>query len=454
MDTIARDQEVLVSDTDGPRIFFGWWTLLAVFVVMTAGSGFAFYAQGVYLNALVEEQGFSTSAASAGTAIFFVAQGIGGYFTGSLISRFDARVVITFGAIVSAAGIALLGEVRNEWQMAGVFVLFGAGYALAGLVPATSIVTRWFHRRRSVALSIASSGLSLGGIVVTRKLSSVIENETLADSAQLIALVYMAMMIPIVWLLLRPSPESMGLRPDGEAALKVGEVAPPPDGWDYDDAIHSRYFKVLSFAFVLLMAAQVGAIQHLFKLVADRVDTNAARLGVSLLAGVSVVARISGGIAAAKMSISKLISFLIVVQTIGIAIIGVSTSKTPIMIGVVVMGLAIGNLLMLHPLLLAQAFGVKDYPRIYGTASLLMVFGVASGPFMVGALRDLTSYRTAFLVMAALAVFGGLVFRTMGEPGEPGDHHRRTHNRPSTPRSTRSLLAPVVFDVTEVTVDA
>ena len=110
--------------------------------VMTAGSGFAFYAQGVYLNALVEEQGFSTSAASAGTAIFFVAQGIGGYFTGALISRFDARVVITFGAIVSAAGIALLGEVRNEWQMAGVFVLFGAGYALAGLVPATSIVTR------------------------------------------------------------------------------------------------------------------------------------------------------------------------------------------------------------------------------------------------------------------------------------------------------------------------
>jgi hypothetical protein len=76
---------------------------------------------------------------------------------------------------------------------------------------------------------------------------------------------------------------------------------------------------------------------------------------------------------------------------------------------------------------------------------------VASGPFIVGALRDLTSYRTAFLVMAALAVFGGLVFRVIGEPG---DHHRRTHNRPSTPRSTRSLLAPVVFDVTEVTVDA
>ena len=54
------------STKSPPRIFYGWWTLLAVFIIMTAGSGFAFYAQGVFLKALIDEQGFSTAAASAG----------------------------------------------------------------------------------------------------------------------------------------------------------------------------------------------------------------------------------------------------------------------------------------------------------------------------------------------------------------------------------------------------
>ena len=37
--------------------------------------------------------------------------------------------------------------------------------------------------------------------------------------------------------------------------------------------------------------------------------------------------------------------------------------------------------------LLADAFGVKDYPRIYGMGQLIMT-GVGSGPFLVGLIRD------------------------------------------------------------------
>jgi MFS family permease len=457
------------STKSAPRIFYGWWTLLAVFIIMTAGSGFAFYAQGVFLKALIDEQGFSTAAASAGTGIFFLAQGVGGYFTGALISRYDARAVITFGAVISAAGIALLGEVRNEWQMVLVFILFGAGYALAGLVPATSIVTRWFHKKRSVALSIASSGLSLGGILITPKLGSVVAVDTLEDSAVTIAILYLLMMVPVVWLLLRPSPEAMGLRPDGEAALAAGVEAPPLDGWAYEEVLRSRYFWVLSGAFILVMAAQVGAIQHLYKLVSDRTDTATAGLALAVLAATSVVARITGGVVAKKVSIAKLISVLILVQIAGIGVIAVSDSKMWLVAGVVIMGAAIGNLLMLHPLLLAQTFGVREYPKIYGAGYLLMVIGVASGPFIVGFLRDVTSYRTAFLTMAALAAAGAVVFHTVGEPlpapipkasgapttsltGESPAVAVPTGSvtapiAPPAPRQSRPLVPPVVFDV-------
>lgn len=379
---------------------------------MTAGSGFAFYAQGVFLDALVLEQGFSVSISGAGTGVFFAVSGISGYYTGGLISRFDVRHVITLGAAVSAFGIYLLGQVRTEWQMFAVFVIFGGGYALAGLVPTTSIVTRWFSRRRSVALAIASTGLSLGGIVITPTLGRVIDDRSLVELAPRVAIIYFLCIVPVTWLLIRPSPEAIGLRPDGDPPMDEADGPTELPGAPFDEAVGSAYFKFLSAAFVLIMAAQVGALQHLFKYTKDSIDIDAAAIALMVVTATSVTARMLGGLAAMRFPLISLASALVIVQTIGLVIVAsAGGSLTVILVGCVVLGTAMGNLLMLHPLLLAEAFGVRDYSRIYGLGSLLMVIGVGLGPFIVGVLRDLLDYRQAFLVMAAIGLSGFAVLR-------------------------------------------
>lgn len=399
----------------GQRVFRGWWVLAGIFVVLTAGSGFAFYAQGVFLDALVVEQGFSVSMAGAGTGLFFVVSGIGGYYSGGLISRFDIRAVMTIGSTVASVGILLLGRVRNEWEMFGVFVIYGAGYSMAGLVPATSLVTRWFHVRRSIALSIASTGLSVGGITVTPILSRLIQSSSLVEQAPRFAVAYWLAVVPVTLLLLRPSPEALGLRADGVAAVAdVPAVAPA--GVSFTAAIKTRFFRLLSAGFVLIMGAQVGALQHLFKLTKDAVDLDAANLALMVVAAVSVGARLAGGVAASRIPLLPLTTALIVVQSIGIALIGSTDQRWVILAGVFVLGTAMGNLLMLHPLILADAFGVAEYPRIYGLGSLLMVCGVGLGPFLVGLTRDLASYRMAFYLAAGLALVGLVLFRLAGRP--------------------------------------
>jgi MFS family permease len=388
--------------------------LAGIFVTMTMGSGFAFYAQGVFLDALVEEQGFSVGMAGAGTGFFFVVSGIAGYYAGGLISRFDVRAVMVVGATVAAVGIVLLGRIRTEWHMFVVFLIYGGGYALAGLVPGTSLVTRWFHVRRSIALSIASTGLSVGGIVITPVIAQLIDAESLVALAPWLALAYWLGVVPVTLLLLRPSPEAMGLRPDGAAAPEAGTPSGPPPGAALSDAIRTRYFRFLSAAFILIMGAQVGALQHVFKLTKDAVDVDTASLALVVVTSTSVVFRIMGGVAATRVSLRQLTTFLILVQTLGIVLIGTAEVRAMILVGVVVLGMAMGNLLMLHPLLLADAFGVRDYPRIYGLGSLLMIVGVGLGPFVVGLIRDQSDYRSAFLTMAVVAVAGLVTFRLAG----------------------------------------
>jgi MFS family permease len=390
--------------------------LVGVFLVMTAGSGFAFYAQGVFLDALVEEQGFSVGMAGAGTGLFFVMSGTCGYYAGGLISRFDIRAVMLVGATVASIGIALLGQIRNEWQMFAVFALYGAGYALVGLVPGTSLVARWFHAKRSVALSIASTGLSMGGIVVTPLLAQLIDRRSLVEMAPRFGVAFWLATAPVVLLLLRPWPEALGLRPDGVAVDPDVDEPVEPAGVVFAEAVNTRFFRLMSAAFVLIMGAQVGALQHLFKLTKDAVDVDAASLALVVITSTSVVCRILGGLAATKIPLARLTTALIVVQSIGISMVAVATTQTAILIGAVVFGSAIGNLLMLHPLLLADAFGVRDYSRIYGLGSLLMIFGVGTGPFIVGLLRDATDYRSAFFIMAGVALVGLVIFQAAGNP--------------------------------------
>lgn len=394
------------------RIFRGWIVLAGLFILLTVSAGFAFYAQGIFLDALVREQGFSVGMAGAGTGTFFVSSGIAGYFAGGLISKYDARSVMTVGAFIGAGGLALIAQISTEWQMFPVMAIFGTGFALTSLVPTSSIVTRWFHRQRSVALSIASSGLSLGGILISPLIASAIDEDGLITWAPRLGFYFLISLLPAIWLLVKPSPEAMGLYPDGEEpANNKTSASQELPGVDFATATRSRYFILISLSFILIMSAQVGAIQHIFKLTKDRFDIETAQLTLMVLSGTSVVARILGGIAAMRISLSRLTGCLVGVQTTGISLIAIDANSSVVSLtGVVVLGSAMGNLLMLHPLLLADVFGIRDYPRIYGLGSLLMVFGVGSGPFLVGVIRDAWDYQTAFLVMTVLAFLGLLIF--------------------------------------------
>ena len=73
-----------MENNSSPGIFRGWVVLAGLFITMAVTSGFGFYAQGVFLDALVVEQGFSVGVAGAGTGVFFATSGIAGYYAGRL----------------------------------------------------------------------------------------------------------------------------------------------------------------------------------------------------------------------------------------------------------------------------------------------------------------------------------------------------------------------------------
>ena len=394
------------------RRFYGWVIVGAVGVMLTTSAGLGFYALTVYLRTLTDERGFSVSSISGATAVFFVASAVAGVGVGKVIARSDPRWIIGGGTVVAAGAIVLLGRVTELWQVYAVYAVFGAGFASSSLVPGTTLVTRWFHRRRSLALSVASTGISVGGILLTPVVTHLIADRGLRDASVAIAAIYLLGIIPVTALLLRPDPASLGQRPDGDAAPDI-EV--PAAGTPYRDAIHTRLFQAITAAWTLALLAQVGGIAHLFTVSSERLDRGTATLAVSVLAAGSIVGRLTGGAVLHRVSVRGFSFLVMLVQASGLVLLAAAGTRPAIVAGAAVFGLSVGNVLLLQPVVLADVFGVRDYPRIFSLSQLVSTFGVAAGPIVVGVIRDATSYGPAYLAAAAASVGGLVVLASGGE---------------------------------------
>jgi MFS family permease len=387
-------------------MFPGWVVVGATFLLLWVSSGFGFYGLAIYLRALVDERGFSTTSVSLGTSLFFIVGGLAGRLMARLIDSRDLRPIVVGGSVLAGLGMLAVGHVRHLWQLYPAYVLMAVGWAATGLVPATTLVTRWFHRRRSLALSISSTGLSVGGLTLTKWMASHIDEHGLGHTAPLVGILWVAVVVAIAGFLW-PSPLSRGTAPDGDdvSAANVGRAA---IGAVYADAVKSRFFKAFTVGYMCIMASQVGGIAQLAKLGQERVDKPTGALAVSVLALASVIARLVAGVIAPKLPLGTFTAALCAGQGVALLFLGQAHNKTALLVAAALFGATVGNLLMLQPLVIAETFGVREYAKIYSVNQLVTSAGVAVGPFLTGWLRDQSGYDLSYTVIGALSFVGAV----------------------------------------------
>ncbi len=401
--------------TDDSGVFYGWVVVGAVFVVLCVTAGLGFYNASVILRAAKVELDASVTVVSAATAMFFGISGATGFALSRWMDRVDLRWFYTAGGLIGAGALIGLRWVDSVVELFIFFAVFGIGFAIAGLVPSTTIVARWFNVRRSVALSIASTGLSVGGIAITPVAGRFIDDKGLAEAGPTLGVIWFLGVVPIAWLLIRSSPADKGLEPDG---------APTPPqpvavvGATFAQATNTQFFRFLSAVYALVFMAQVGAIAQMVNLGSERFDAATGTAAVSTLALSSVVGRLAGGAVVTKIDTWTLTAGLVLVQGLGLAWIALGSTRPMLFLGLVIFGISVGNLLMLQPLLLAETFGVKHYSQIYSFNQLFGTIGVAGGPFLLGLLRDVFDYRISFLAAAACNVLGFALLWMGGRPAQ------------------------------------
>ena len=223
------------------KIFFGWW-IVAVSVIAD-GLKHGSFNRGftIFVVPIRKELAIGVAAISIADMLGRLIGGIQGPIVGYLTDRWGPRTMLILGAILSGLGFILLAFVRNYTFFLLVFVgLMSVGFRSGYNNASVTAVTRWFRRKRALAMSIVSVGNGLGGSMALLIAPLVI---TFGWRPVVFAagVIIIGIICPLS-IFMRDNPESMGLLPDGylpevenpgESSDQPGREHRPPPELDY-----------------------------------------------------------------------------------------------------------------------------------------------------------------------------------------------------------------------------
>ena len=386
------------------KVGYGWIIVAAMFFMQTVSSGLGFYNMSVYMAEFAKTLQLPLAQVSFAVTLFFIVGGVAGMQVARLMERVHVRWIVVWAALLAGASLSSVALADSLWQIYLLFVLFGIGYTGTSLVVATTLVTQWFPgSNRSVALSVASTGLSFGGVVVTPATAYLFNSFGAPATIPWLGLAYVVLIVPLGLWVVRPAP-----------VTPAAAVRTSGSNWTYAKAIRTRFFIMLSLGYVFAQGSQVGGISHLYNRVTELADFAAAATAVQVLTICSILGRFAGGWVVMYVPIRPFALLNLALQMAGLGVIAVADSAQAAMLGAGMFGVSIGNVLMLQPLWLAEAFPGSIYPRVFALGNAATLVGVALGPFVLGAAYDIAGYPVAYSVAVVICALAFLVIAGAG----------------------------------------
>ncbi len=415
-----------------PRVFYGWVIAVALCAQSVVVAGIGFYGMPVFLAAFCREGGFALGDVSGALTFYMLCGALFGPAVGWGVDRLGPRLFFVPGALAMAAALALFGEIDSLWQLYAVFPLLSLGQTLCGGGPANAMLTRWFAARRARAMSIAHTGVSIGGALLMPGATRLIESQGLPAATRALALLVLLAVLPITLFVLRSDPSSLGLEIDGGAAPRRG--APPVDWaqqlrrWRVSEALRTPGFWALVLGFGGVLFCQIAVTTHMLQILGNRLEPPRAALVAALIPIGSIIARLVVGGFADRVHKGRLALGLVLLQSAAYLLFARAETEPWLHAGSLCFGFAIGNLFMLQPLMIGELFGIRSFGVISGLLALLTQSLSALGPLVLGLAAEAQGGYAASLPALALLATGSaaLLSRVRSAAGartsRPGPH--------------------------------
>jgi len=374
--------------THQPESPYAWMRLVAAVLLSTIG-GAGMWSVVVALPALQAEFGVARGPASFPYTLTMVCFGLGGVWMGRLADRFGIVVPIVLGAVALGAGYMLAAASTTLWQftlMQGLLLGLGSSATFAPLLADTS---KWFTRRRGMAVGISASGNYLAGTLWPPLVQHFIESAGWRHTYIGIG-VFCGISMLALSLALRPRPPS--------AATSEGSVSSTARSQRPLGLSPMALQVLLSIAGVACCVAMSMPQVHLVAYCAD-LGYGPARGAqmLSLMLGCGIVSRLASGWLCDHIGGLRTLLLGSTLQGVALLLFIPFDSLASLYVIAALFGLFQGGIVPSYAIIIRDYFPPHEAGARVGVVIMATLFGMALGGWMSGVIFDLTgSYRAAF----------------------------------------------------------
>ena len=407
-------------------LFYGWYIVGVGFLANVASSFALASTLSIFLKPLTTELGISRGVFS----LLRSGEGIIGAclapLVGTLTDRYGGRWLMAIGASIVGVGYLLLGHVESFGQFAAIrMTLVTFGDVLMGYMVVNVVVAQWFVRRRGRAFAVTSMGVGFAKVGMPILVASLLLTLGWRQTWMVFGVLTVALLVLPAVLVVRRSPEDMGLYPDGAAEPVAGgngsarnkktaselRFADSETVWTRTEAVRSSAFWLLVTTFGISSIGVTGLNLHVYSYVTDIGHSAVVAATVmSVIASMQLASPLAWGLLAERIDARITAMLRFVVQGVGLALAISTDSLICLYAGFFLYGIGLGGNMVLPDILWANYFGRRSLGKIRGMGLLISQVLAAAGPPFFGFLFDITGgYGLSFAIFGlALMTSAGL----------------------------------------------
>lgn len=405
------------------RLHYGWIIAAVTFVVLLSAAGIR-STPGVLMIPLEKEFGWTRATVSLAVSVNLLLYGLFGPFAAALMDRFGVRRVMLASLGLVAAGVGLTTVMRSAWQLVFLWgIVVGLGTGTVALVLGAYIANRWFVERRGLVMGLLTASTATGQLIFLPLLASLVVRHGWRAAVVVLTAVALAM-IPFVALLMRNTPEDLGLRPYG-AAAEDPEMPPLATGGNpfavalsaLGRGFKSRDFWLLAGSFYICGASTNGLIgTHLIPASMEHGIAEVAAASLLATMGVfDLIGTTLSGWLTDRWDSRYLLCWYYGLRGLSLLFLPYALGTQFVALAAFVVFYGLDWIATVPPTvrLAADIFGKRNVGVMYGWIAASHQLGAATAAFGAGALRTwLGSYQVAFMISGLLCLIAsGLVIR-------------------------------------------
>lgn len=265
-------------------IFVGWRQVAVSMLNQAVASGTIIVCFSVIAVPLQKEFAPSRTVLMLIMTITYLINGLANPVLGAAMDRYSIRKILMGGGVFLAAGYFALSL---STSMVQVFLAYGVFLSLAnatlGPLSYSTLLPRWFVRRRARAVGITVLGYALGGLLLPPIFQFLIDTFGWRDAVRLFAAFVVVFVIPVIGWLVVDWPSDVGLYPDGDTQpppAAVGESTYQQESTML--LLRDMNFWVITLAVGLVVCGAAGVLGNMVPFVISRIHRRKGCLGLVL----------------------------------------------------------------------------------------------------------------------------------------------------------------------------